>query len=92
METDSLIAVNLINKNEVANHPDKTLIEDCKKLKRAMRLDLVHVYREGNKYTDYMSKFGKVRDKQTMRLIILTNELVQFLKVDMEGVVYSRGD
>lgn len=57
-----------------------------------MRLDLVHVCCEGNKYTDYMSKFGKVRDKQTMRLIILTNELMQFLKVDMEGVVYSRGD
>lgn len=56
VETDFLIAINLINKDEVANHSDKTLIEDCKKLKEAMLLDLIHVGRKGNKCADYMSK------------------------------------
>lgn len=29
IETDSLIAVNLINKEKIDNHLDKALIEDC---------------------------------------------------------------
>ena len=56
VETDSLIVVNLINKEEVANHPDKTFIENCKKLKEAILLELVHVRRKGNRCVDYMSK------------------------------------
>lgn len=55
VETDSLIAVNLINKEKVINHPDKTL---CKKLKEAMLLDLVHVHVQAWKGPRWISYEG----------------------------------
>ena len=52
VESDSLIAVNLINMEDTENHQDRTLINDCKNLKEAMHLELIHVMREGNKCAD----------------------------------------
>lgn len=84
----SLIAVNLINKYEVANHPNKMPIEDCKNLKEAMHLDLLHVHREINKCANYMSKLGRVQGEKTIRVVVPPNDLVQLLKADMEIVAY----
>lgn len=52
----------------------------------------MHVLREGNKCVDYMSKLGRVQEEQGMRVMVPTNELVQLLKADMQGVSYPRGD
>ena len=48
LERNSLTTVNLINKEEIGNHLDKTLVvEDYRKLKDNMRLEFVHVFRKG---------------------------------------------
>lgn len=65
-------AVNLINKEEIENHPNKTVIEDCRMLKDAMFLEPVHVLREGNKCADYMSMLGRVQNKQAMCVMVPT--------------------
>ncbi|KAM7494023.1 hypothetical protein LguiB_028632 [Lonicera macranthoides] len=92
IETDSLVAVNLINNEADGNHPEKTLIQDCKNLKEAQLLEIKHVHCEGNKCADYMAKLGKVQGEQYMKVLVPPNELVQLLKADMQGVAYPRGD
>ena len=57
-----------------------------------MLLDLVHVLREGNKCADYLSKLGRIQGEQLMRVMVPTNELVDLLKADMQGIAYQRGD
>lgn len=61
VEMNSLSAVCLVNKEEIGNHPDKIVIEECIKLKEATLLEMVHVLREGKKCAYYMSKLGRVQ-------------------------------
>lgn len=49
-------------------------------------MEFVHVRCEGNKCADYISKLGRVQGKQTIRVMVPTNELVKLLKADMQGV------
>ncbi|KAM7504752.1 hypothetical protein LguiB_003656 [Lonicera macranthoides] len=38
LESDSLTAVDIVNnKDEVSNHPERNLIEDCRKLKAEVK-------------------------------------------------------
>ena len=74
------MVVNLVNKNEIDNHPDKTLIGDCKMLKEDMLLELLHVKRECNKCTDYLSKLKRIQGEQLMQVMIPSNELAQLIK------------
>lgn len=92
VKTDSLTTRNLINKEEIENHSDKTLIEDCKKLNGAIHLEFVHILCEGNKCADYIFKLGRIQSEQTMRVMVLTNKLIQVLKANMQDVPYPRGD
>lgn len=45
IEIDYLTTVNLINMENTENHLDKTMIQDCKKLKETQRLELINVRR-----------------------------------------------
>ncbi|KAM7471142.1 hypothetical protein LguiA_009325 [Lonicera macranthoides] len=56
-----------------------------------MQLDLIHVLRKGNKCADYMSKLGRVQGEQAMRVVVPTNELLQLLKADMQGIACMKG-
>lgn len=91
MEIDFLTTVNLINKEEIGNHPDKTLIENCMKLKDTMLLDLVHVLRDSKKCPDYMFELGRIQE-QAMRVMVPTNKLVQLQKENMQSVAYPGGE
>ncbi|KAM7475367.1 hypothetical protein LguiB_022610 [Lonicera macranthoides] len=56
-----------------------------------MQLDLIHVLKKGNKCADYMSKLGRVQGEQAMRVVVPTNELLQLLKADMQGIACMKG-
>lgn len=43
---------------DVNNHPDKILIEDCRKLIEEMEATLTHTLREGNRCADLLGKMG----------------------------------
>ena len=73
VETNSLTTVNLINKNDIKNDSNKMLITDCRKLKEAMMLEVMHVLRKGNKCTDYLSKLGRIQREQIMRVMVSNN-------------------
>ncbi|KAM7464625.1 hypothetical protein LguiA_032746 [Lonicera macranthoides] len=84
VETDPINAVNLINKDDIENHSDKTIIRDCMTLKETMCLELTYMLREGNKRADYMSKLGRTLGEQAMRVMVPTTELVMLLKAAMQ--------
>lgn len=60
IETGWLIIVNLIKKEKVDTHSNKTLIKDCKKLKEVMLLDFIYISHKGNKCVNCINKFERV--------------------------------
>ena len=52
IESDSEVAVDLVHPCDIENHPDKTLISDCRRLMVELDADVIHILREGNRCAD----------------------------------------
>ena len=70
VESDSLVAVELANGNDnIANHPEKVLIEDCRRLKIGTHAVVKHIKREANRCADRMAKLGGTQTEQCVRVL-----------------------
>ena len=65
LESDSLNAGNNLNsEEEVENHPERILIEDCRSLKRDINARIWNILREVNRCADKMAKLGVTHREQ----------------------------
>ncbi|GLT37826.1 hypothetical protein SLA2020_121150 [Shorea laevis] len=59
VETDSKVAVTLLNSNYINFHPLATLLDDCRALLcQIPEVHLHHIYREANSVADLLAKMG----------------------------------
>lgn len=92
MESDSLVAVNLINGEEdIQNHPERAYIEDCRKLKEHIDVRINHILREANRCAYKMAKLGVTQSEQHVRVLIPPDDVIEDLMADMVGVAFPRG-
>lgn len=63
IESDSSIAVNLVNERAPENHPQRNFINDAKSLLTSTEATLNHIYREGNECADHLAKMGAEQDE-----------------------------
>lgn len=52
----------------------------------------VNIINNDDKVKNYPERILIVQGKQIVKVIVPTNELVQLLKTDMQGIIYSRSD
>ncbi|KAF7831938.1 ribonuclease H [Senna tora] len=63
LETDSLEAIRLIERNNISCHAYSAIIEDIQLMLRANpRWKITHIFREGNQCADFMAKLGSASD------------------------------
>lgn len=94
IETDCLVAIDLINHEEDEeenNHPDIILIQDCKNLKREMDTPIRHIPWEANCCADKFAKIGGTQKKRLARILVSPNQLIEDLIEDIEGNGIPRG-
>ena len=58
IETDCLTAVKLIQGEINEHHPDRVLIEDCRKMTKDLKTEVTHVLWEANNCADKIAKLG----------------------------------
>ena len=59
VELDAKVVADLLTTNGVTNKPYSPLLPDCRcLLRRFLRVQVVHVYREGNRCTDVLARWG----------------------------------
>ena len=58
IESDSKLAVNLVHPCDIKNHPDKTLISNCRRLMDELDADVIHTLRDGNWCANILAKMG----------------------------------
>ena len=89
--SDSLVDVNLINKeDDIENHPYRTYIADCRKLKNEANAIIYHILRETNRCTDKMARQWWSQTEQHVRVLIPPDEVVEDLMADMVGVAFPK--
>ncbi|KAI8554787.1 hypothetical protein RHMOL_Rhmol05G0124000 [Rhododendron molle] len=68
IESDSLIAVNIINAGTPGNHPQSIIINDAKMLLQQTKSKLTHIYRTANQCADHLARMGA---EQNDNLVVL---------------------
>ncbi|KAG5529761.1 hypothetical protein RHGRI_030220 [Rhododendron griersonianum] len=68
IESDSLVAVNIINAGTPGNHPQSTIINDAKMLLQQTESKLTHIYRDANQCADHLARMGA---EQNDNLIVI---------------------
>ncbi|CAN0859950.1 Putative ribonuclease H protein At1g65750 [Linum grandiflorum] len=92
VESDSLLAVQLIQGADVTCHPMETLIQDIRTL--MLELDscnIRHIKREANFTADKLAKLAHLGGEGERWLSNTPAEIIQFLEADKMGKKYRRG-
>ena len=64
MELDARVVVDLVNYNVDTNKPYSPLLCDCRcLLRRIPGVRVLHVYREGNRCTDALARWGSTMEE-----------------------------
>ncbi|CAL1377728.1 unnamed protein product [Linum trigynum] len=91
VETDSQLAIQLVKDRSDPLHPYVALLMAIRRLiAQDWIVNLFHVYREGNRVTDWLSKHSLVYPYGTHELETPPYELLQLLQDDAEGVTFAR--
>ncbi|WMV49604.1 hypothetical protein MTR67_042989, partial [Solanum verrucosum] len=62
IETDSCEVLMLTSKGgAVDNHPDRDMIEECRRLLFELGISMMHTLREGNRCADHLAKLGRMQ-------------------------------
>lgn len=86
IESDCQNAVNLIHEEEnEENHPERILVEDCRALIWEMNTTVIHIYKEANRCACLLAKLGGAQAKQAVRMLVPPEDLIEYLKADMQG-------
>lgn len=68
IESDSLVAVNIINAGTPGNHPQSIIINDAKMLLHQTGSKLTHIYRAANQCADHLARMGA---EQNENLVVI---------------------
>ncbi|CAL1360326.1 unnamed protein product [Linum trigynum] len=91
IETDSQLAIQLIERRHDPIHPHATLLAGIRKrISREWLIRIVHTYREGNRAADWLSKHSLVYPYGVYELAEPPNGLKQVLRDDMLGATFQR--
>ncbi|KAH0719726.1 hypothetical protein KY290_006458 [Solanum tuberosum] len=92
IETDSREALILMSKGgAVDNHPDRDVIEECRRLLFELGISMMHTLREGNSCADHLAKLGRMQlDEDLVILHRPPHSMHQLLLADMAHVAYPR--
>ncbi|KAK4268338.1 hypothetical protein QN277_025009 [Acacia crassicarpa] len=90
-ETDSTCSLELIKWASTNVHIFREVIGEIRKIceRKWERVELVHVFREGNQCTDYLAKFGSRHPYHCLWVFSLYT-LVKQLEDDAKGTFYFR--
>lgn len=61
METNCVIAIKMIDEDDIESHPPRAIIDDCKNLLKVNKANITHVKREVRGCLDFL--FIKVTSK-----------------------------
>ncbi|CAL1352415.1 unnamed protein product [Linum trigynum] len=91
LESDSQLAVQLINNRSDPVHPHATLLSAIRrKIGQEWLVNISHVYREGNRVADWLSKHSLVYPYGVHEVANPPSELVSIVREDARGVSFER--
>ncbi|KAH0696380.1 hypothetical protein KY290_013741 [Solanum tuberosum] len=92
IETDSHEALKLMsNRGAIDNHPDRDVIEECRRILSELGISMMHTLREGNSCADHLAKLGRMQlDEDLVTLYRPPHSMRQLLFADMTHVAYPR--
>lgn len=90
VESDSEVAVSMINGVCPEHSPHKVLIQECTALMKATGCSLKHIYREGNQIADRLANMGVDQEERMVSHVIPRDEIIPFSEADMRGVSFER--
>ncbi|CAL1395497.1 unnamed protein product [Linum trigynum] len=91
VESDSKLALELVNKRTDPVHPYATLLAAIRRfLAQDWVVRLSHTYREGNRVADWLSKHSLVYPYGMYELSNPPNELTRLLNDDVRGITFTR--
>ncbi|KAH0717172.1 hypothetical protein KY285_013203 [Solanum tuberosum] len=62
IDTDSHEALMLMStRGVVDNHPDRDVIEECRRILSELGISMMHTLREGNSCADHLAKLGRMQ-------------------------------
>lgn len=92
MESDSLLAVRLIQHGCATTHPHFGLVKEIQQgMQRLRDITISHILREGNKVADGLAKFGANLDDCSRLFLRLPSFVSIQFHADMMGIVFPRG-
>lgn len=92
VESDSMVAVNLINDGCPSTHPAHNLVEDIRiALRHLGSFFVVHTLREDNQAADSFAKFGLSLDYCSKFFSNFPAFASLPLRVDLAGIYFPRG-
>lgn len=92
LDSESKTSVDLINNNNgVENHPERTLIEACRKLKIDIKSEVSHILKEDNRCVDGLAKLRATQSELHVRILVPSDDVVEDLMAEMIQVSYPRG-
>ena len=92
MELDAKVVVDLVNSNVDTNKPYSPFLCDCRcLLRRFLRVQVVHVYREGNRCVDALARWGSTMNEDFVVFGSLPSPDVLYLaNMDIAGMYLNR--
>lgn len=92
IETDSYNAHDPVNgEDDITNHSERILIEECRNLLKGSDYKLIHTLREGNKCADTLARYGGLQRERAVRILIPPNEVIEDMIADLQGTMFPRG-
>jgi ribonuclease HI len=91
VESDSVMAVNLLNAVDISLHPLATIIGNCRNLMKLFESCMInHVYREKNSAADAMAKYSLVSPRGTTMFYSPPSQVAGIVYDDIAGVGHPR--
>lgn len=62
METNYLLAVKIIQQDNVEFHPLRAIIKGCRYLLEVYKVNIINIWREANQWADFMANEGHMHE------------------------------
>ncbi|KAI8554651.1 hypothetical protein RHMOL_Rhmol05G0114300 [Rhododendron molle] len=89
--TDALGVIQLLQNQEMVNHPLGNILFDCRSLTEEIEaMSIKHVFREANQCADALTKDAPVSVGDYYVYLYFPNCIVDVFHADLSGVAYPR--
>lgn len=86
IESDSSIAVKLVNEGAPENHPQRNIINDAKVLLTRTEATLTHISRGGNECADHLAKLGAEQDETLILMDTMPTSIREYIIRDSSNL------